>query len=200
MRKTLLLFLSSAFSAILFAQKTALDKAADSTCKCLTAVRDKIKSSQAFDEKGQACILKSVAPFLADISKEENISLEELNKDVGEKLGNKIGYKLFATCPAFAELASQYIAGENEEATSETTGIVTDVLISDQIYLNVKDKTGKIIKLAWIEYFPGSDDYKTAPASLKGKKVTLEWKQIELYNVKQKDFITTKEITRLSLQ
>jgi hypothetical protein len=190
------------FTAPAFGQKSSMDKAVDSTCKCLEAIKDKIKNSADFDKLGQGCIIKAALPYIEGISKEENIPIKELNEDVGEKLGQKIGMKLISGCPAFMELISLY-SNDNKDSdivTGKSSGVVTNVDISDHVYLNIKESSGKITKVIWVEYFPGSDEYKSNPAALKGKQVEVEWKQTEIYYIAQKDFAIVKQVSKLTVK
>lgn len=184
------------------AQQKAIDKAADSTCRCLTAMKDSIKTEADFEKAGENCTIKGMLPYLEEIAKEENISLEDIDdeEEVGEQLGEKIGMKLVVNCPFFIELITQLdIFDEEKTVTGEISGSVTDVETNDHVYLHIKDQSGKITKLIWLEYFPGSDEFKSHPGQLKGKNVTIKWKQIELYLVRHKDFIVSKVITKLSV-
>lgn len=195
-----ILFMFSAFAGQ--AQKTALEKAVDSTCKCINIQRPKITSKQTFNELVTKCIMQCAMPYMDDIAKEENITA--LDEDDGEKIGQKIGMKLAVACPSFLELIAKYEMDDKDEKgeilTGTIKGTITDVTVADYVYLHVKDGAGKITKILWLDYFSGSDDYKENPTVLKGKTASLEWSQIELYAVKQKDFVTVKKITKLEVK
>ena len=206
MKKAILFTLTffTVFIATAQTKRTAIDKAVDSTCKCLEAAKDKIKSEADFDKIGEGCIIKSAMPFLSEIAKEENIPIDLLDdgEEIGEKLGNKIGMKLIIDCPAFLDLIAQYANNEGDEAevTGKTSGTVSSVETGEHLYINVREQSGKVVKLVWLQYFPGADDFKSSPDALKGKKVKIQWKQVELYTVKQKDFITVKQLVKLELE
>lgn len=208
MRKLFLYLLFLSIFQSVHAQEKAMDKATDSACRCLTAIKDSVKTSEDFDQKGQACLIKSVIPYLQEISTEENIDLEgliikglegeDIDGEIGEKLGTRIGINLVVKCPVFLELIAQFDDGEEEEiVTGVISGFVSKVEKDDQLYLYVKESSGKITKLVWLDYFPGADEYKDDPEKLKGKTITANWRMLELYSVKQKDFILCKAITKL---
>lgn len=204
MKKTILftLTLFIFFTATAQDKRMAIDKAVDSTCKCLEAAKDKIKTPADFNKYGEGCIIKSAMPFLEEIAKEENIPIDLLDdgEEIGEKLGNKIGMKLVTDCPAFLDLVAQYAGdGDEGEVTGKVNGTVSSVEVGEHLYINVREQSGKVVKLVWLQYFPGADDFKSSPDTLKGKKVNIQWKQVELYTVKQKDFITVKQLTKLEL-
>ena len=203
MRKLLLLSAIIFFCGIVSAQKTALEKVVDSSCKCLNGLRGKIKNGDDFNKLGQGCIMSAAAPYLEEIAKDEGISMDSLDSDGGEKLGQKIGIKLATSCPAFLEMYAQY--GQNEEESSVVKGTVKGTITlvdpsSGNFTLTIKDDAGKLTKLTWLTYFEGADDYKANPLLLKGKKAEITWVQVELYSVKQKDFIVVKEVTGLSVK
>jgi hypothetical protein len=189
-----------AFSA--FTQKNYVDKVADSTCKCLEAGKAQIKSEADLDNLGQKCIIKAATPYLDSFSRDENVKIEDLDGEIGNKIGQKIGMKLVTSCPVFVELIANFSNNQDEPevVTGKTSGTVTAVAISDHVFLSIKEASGKITRLAWIEYFPGADQYKSNPALLKGKQVEVEWKQSQIYNIANKDFATVKVISKLRVK
>ncbi|MET0394126.1 MAG: hypothetical protein ABW019_13330 [Chitinophagaceae bacterium] len=199
MRKLLFIVTVCFLTANAAAQKTALEKAVDSSCKCLNEVKSRIKSSKDFDELAQNCILKASAIHFEAIAKEEGIDFEKLDDETGEKIGEKIGMKLALSCPAFLELFMQYGDVDDEDVIKgEVKGTVTYVEATDHVYVTVKDAAGKLTKVIWLDYFEGADEYKANPLLLKGKAVTISWVQAEIYSVKQKDFISIKRISKLA--
>ena len=187
------------FTTGVTAQKTALEKAVDSSCKCLNEVKSRIKSSAEFEELGQGCVIKAAAAHMEAIAQEEGISLEKLDDETGEKIGEKIGMKLALNCPAFLELFMKYGDMDEEDVIKgEAKGTVTNVEATDHVYVTVKDAAGKLTRVIWLDYFEGADEYKANPLLLKGKKVTIAWVQAEIYSVKQKDFISIKKISKLA--
>ena len=177
-----------------FTQKNYLDKVADSTCQCLEKGKEKIKSAADFDKLGEICIMKAATPYLDSFARDENIPVEELDDKLGDKLGQKIGLKLVTNCPVFVELMAAHYTDDEKNVI---TGLVTGVQISDHVYLTIKEPSGKITKVVWLEYFSGADTYKSNPARLNGKKVEVEWEETDLYYIAKKDFITVKVITKL---
>ena len=179
-------------------QKTYMDKIADSTCKCLIAGKDKIKNSADFDKLGETCIMMAAIPYLDSLAKDENVPLDKMGDEIGEKVGQKIGLKLVTNCPEFVQLMALY--SDEEDKSDIIRGVVTAVQITDQVYVSIKEPSGKVTKLVWLEYFPGADAYKSNPAKLNGKKVEIEWKEEEIYNKAKKDFIAVKVISQLTVK
>lgn len=202
MKKYLTVIISFCCSVSAFTQKNYLDKVADSTCKCLEVGKSKVKNAATFDKLGEACFAKGAGPYLDSFAKDENIPVEELTNDIATKLGQKIGLKLVASCPVFIDLMAAYSEDEvnNNIVTGTATGLVTAVQISDHVYVTVKDYSGKITKMVWLEYFPGADEYKSNPARLKGRQIEVEWKEAEIYHIVKKDFNAIKAITKLVVQ
>jgi len=192
-----------------FAQQTAIEKVSDSACHCLTAIKDSIKTSADFETRGQGCIIKAMLAHVTELAKEEGINVDDLineNDDsevLGEQIGTKIGINLVTNCPDFLELVMKYDTDEESEGEvvkGSISGVISKVEKEDQLYLHIKESSGKITKLIWLEYFPGADDYKADPEKLKGKEVTANWRMLELYSLKQKDFILSKTITKLVVE
>ena len=191
-----------AFTVPGFSQKSYLDIVADSTCKCMEAGKNAVKSEADLDKLGEKCIMKAAIPYLDSFAKEEGIKIDEFDAELGNKIGQRIGMKLITNCPVFIEMIATFSDDKDSEevVTGKTSGTVSDVIISDRVYLNIKEPTGKMTKLAWVEYFPGADGYKKNPSQLKGKQVEAEWKQQEIYNVASKDFLTVKVVSRLRVK
>lgn len=202
MKKSLIAIILIAFTVPAFSQKSYLDKVADSTCKCMEAGKNTVKTESDLDKLGERCIMKSALPFIDSFAKEEGLKVDEIDSEFGNKVGQKIGMKLLTSCPVFVELMATFSSGTDDEEiiTGKITGTVTDVTMSDHVYLNIKESNGKITKLTWIEYFPGADDYKASPARLKGKQVEAEWQQTEIYNVSKKDFVGVKVVRGLRVK
>ena len=200
MKKYLILGLIFCGTISAFAQKNYVDNVADSACKCMEAIKNKIKNASDFDKQAEACILNAALPYMDTFAKEENIPVEELNEDMGSILGKKIGMKLVANCPLFIELAQAYSAGDEKDiVTGTATGVVTAVQISDHVYLTIKEASGKITKVVWMYYFTGADDYKANPARVKGRKVEVDWEEADIYFIVKKDFSTVKAISKLTV-
>ena len=185
-----------------FSQKTYLDIVADSTCKCMEAGKNTVKSEADFDKLSEKCIMKAAIPYIDSFAKEEGIKIDEFDSELGNKVGQRIGMKLLTNCPTFIELIAEFSNDKDDEEvlTGKTTGTVTDVVISDHVYLHIKETTGKITKLAWVDYFPGADVYKKNPSLLKGKQVEAEWKQSQLYSIVNKDFVEVKVVRGLRVK
>ncbi len=185
-----------------FAQSTYLDKVADDACRCFETAKDKIKNEADFNKAAENCISTAMMPYLDSFSKDENVPVEELDKEVGAKIGQKMGVKLAKSCPVFLQLVTDYALDKEEDdiVTGTATGLITAVHITDHVYLDIKGSSGKITKVVWLHYFPGADDYKSSPARLKGKKVEVEWLEQEIYFIAKKDFGLVKAISKLGIK
>jgi hypothetical protein len=206
MNKKILLAFFLLSTSQLFAQQTGIEKASDSTCKCLESVKDKIKNTADFNKYGLGCIAKSALPYFEEISKQEGINIDNLDNEEGQKIGRKIGFKLAMTCPLFVDLIKDFDSDDMKtgsgtgKSAAVVSGTVINVELTDHAYITVKDDAGKIFKLVWVQYFEGSDAYKANPLLLKQKKVAITWESAEIYNVKQRDFLNVKAITKLEIR
>lgn len=182
-----------------YTQKGYMDKITDSACKCVEAVKAQVKTMADFDKVGEECLMNATTPYLDSIAKEENIPAEEFTEDTWNKIGQKIGVRLAGNCPAFVKLIAAFPdAGESAGAvTGKVSGVIAAVQITDHVYITIKEPSGTITKLAWVYYFPGSDDYKANPAKLKGKKVEANWTEDEIYVIAKKDFVVVKVLGEL---
>ncbi len=122
-----------------------------------------------------------------------------------EKMGMEIGLQLAKDCPAFLKMfvnnpgALKEIAGNNntDAAVMNISGTLIKIVTGDITYIQVKDASGKIEKLWWMEYFDGSAKLITDASTMVNKQVKVKYTEKEIYNATLKEYIKIKVITGL---
>ncbi|MES2776170.1 MAG: hypothetical protein V4722_18475 [Bacteroidota bacterium] len=185
----------------------ALDKVSKATCDCMTKQKDKIKTQADAERIISVCMMQTAGDNLTALQKE--LKIKTMDMAGGKKLGQAVGIKLASDCPVFMEKMMQIQGGGVETPTdnskltatekSNFMGEIVQVETDGYLYVHIKNEAGRITKFLWLEYFKGSDPYKANPQLLVGKKVEIQWQQIEIYNAKLNDYVDAKEIRELTL-
>ena len=120
-----------------------------------------------------------------------------------EGMGREVGMQLAKDCPAFLKMfmsnpeAMKEITGKdkNVPAVSIINGTLLKVVNGDFTYIQVKDGSGKIEKLWWMEYFEGSNKLINELDKQLNKPVRVSYIEKEIYNSTLKDYMKLKIIT-----
>ena len=121
-----------------------------------------------------------------------------------EKMGMEIGLQLAKDCPAFLKMfvnnsgALKEIVGNNTDAAvMSISGTLLKIVTGDFTCIQVKDASGKIEKLWWMEYFDGSAKLITDATTMLNKQVKVKYTEKEMYNATLKEYIKIKVIKGL---
>ena len=122
-----------------------------------------------------------------------------------EKMGMEIGLQLAKDCPAFLKMFAtnpdlmKDISGTPKSgvAVMSINGTLLKIVTGDFTYIQVKDASGKIEKLWWMEYFDGSAKLITDAATMVNKQVKVNYTEKEIYNATLKEYIKIKVIKGL---
>ena len=123
-----------------------------------------------------------------------------------EGMGREVGMQLAKDCPAFLKMfmsnpeAMKEITGKdkNVPAVSIINGTLLKVVNGDFTYIQVKDGSGKIEKLWWMEYFEGSNKLINELDKQLNKPVRVSYIEKEIYNSTLKDYMKLKIITGMN--
>lgn len=115
-----------------------------------------------------------------------------------EKVGMEIGKNLVLVCPSFAKFFSGMadVKSTAASSTSELNGTVVKVVPGDFTHVLIKGNNGKTEKIWIMEYFNGAEELLEKPSA--GKKVTISYKQQEVYNAALKQYVSVKILTGLA--
>lgn len=124
-------------------------------------------------------------------------------------MGKEVGMQLAKDCPAFLKMfvnnpgvlkealdKKETIGKEKMEVLpANVFGTLVKIVPGDISHIQVKDGTGKIQKLWWMEYFEGSNKLISEPAKFLNKTVQVSYVEKEIYNSTLKDYVKVKIIT-----
>ena len=66
-------------------------------------------------------------------------------------------------------------------------------------FIIVVDEYGDELSFLWLEKFPDSEEYLGRIEDLKGRRVRIIWREIQLYQVRTQNYRKSKEIRGLEL-
>lgn len=96
---------------------------------------------------------------------------------------------------------SVVMAGNNlqEENSGITEGQLKWIETKDFSYFIVEDAGKKEKSFLWLRQFPGSEEFINNPAKYAGKKLHIEWQDLEVYLPSAKAYYTVKEVIGIEL-
>ncbi|SDF21807.1 hypothetical protein SAMN05216464_114113 [Mucilaginibacter pineti] len=178
----------------------AQQKLLDSLCDGLTRIDlSKIKTKKAAYDAFMNCFAEH-SDLLIEVAKEENVDFTD--KPAMHELGIAVGKNLLVhKCPAFMKIAIK-MAKDDEDApvALSLSGTFKRIDSKDFNYIVIADKNGSEKSFLWLREFPGSDKFMEGAAlKLAGKKLDINYQDIEVYLPKAKGYYKVKEITGIDI-
>ncbi|MFT3980873.1 MAG: hypothetical protein QM687_10420 [Ferruginibacter sp.] len=111
------------------------------------------------------------------------------NQEMISHIAEKTGEKLAIGCPLFLKLASEKMNMDNADDEKEVNGAVDKINPGDFTSILFKTPGGEVLKLWWLEYFPGDNLVK------KSAKLTVKYKEVNIYNQVTGKYVAVKVLT-----
>lgn len=140
-------------------------------------------------------LLPTISKYSSDL--QDFYESDNLMQDIGEDVGTKLAL----SCPAFVSLVSGIDGlGVTREipVVKEIRGRLEKIQHGDFSFLQIKTESGKSEKMWWLEHFPGAEFLEDN--KVMGKKISVGYKEMNVYNSKLKDYINIKVVTSLSVE
>ena len=188
------LFLPILFVSGLSAQEELIDLLAEKTCACAAQKDLSNLGQEELNMELSMCIMASMSEH-ADKINQLNIDLTD---QAGmNKFGEQIGLKMATKCPGtLMKIGSMQV--ENSKAPAgaggEMTGTIKRLEGDEFTFVILADEQGREHRFLWLRYFPGSERLVNAPQEAIGKKVTLQFSELESYSSQAKDYFKRREI------
>lgn len=202
MKKLLFLLLITAGFNIADAQTTpgpAETKMTNALCDCITKL-DKSKLTGAKEAK-QAFMdcFTSQADLFPDVAAERHV--EFTDHDAMKKIGADIGVNLMKQkCDGFMQLAVKMAEKDQEvPETQSTTGAFKRIDVKGFNYIVLTDAKGSERSFIWLKQFPGSEKFMGPTIKYAGKKIKINWQEMEVYVPAAKGYYKVKEITAIDI-
>lgn len=168
----------------------------------------KIKKEQIEEELGLA-LLPVITKYETEIKEVYKVD-EVMESKTMEMVGRDIGMKLVNVCPSFLKIFVNGLADDNKkvadapvaapvEEVKSIFGMLKAITQTEMAMFEVKDKTGKITKIVWLDQFVGSDLVQANAAKFINKPVTIKYIEREIYNATLKKYTKIKVAYSISL-
>lgn len=167
----------------------------------------KIKKEQIEEELGLA-LLPVITKYETEIKEVYKVD-EVMESKTMEIVGRDIGMKLVNVCPSFLKIFVNGLADDNKKVTDAPVaaveevksvfGMLTAITQTEMATLVVKDRTGKLTKIVWLDQFVGSDLVQANAAKFINKPVTIKFIESEIYNATLKRYTKIKVAYSISL-
>ncbi len=173
------------------AQEDVYKTIAAETCECV--------SKRSIDTSKRSEVEMALGLCMLESIQAHDVGIEITDDAAMSKFGERVGLQMAPICPDLFRVFMENSSTE-EVVALELVGKVKSIESGEFLYLIFKEDSGKEHKLLWLRYFPGSDDFKTDPKKLIGKKMTVAYQDIECYFPKLKAYYNAKEIVEMKLE
>ena len=193
-----LLFCTTGFAQ----EKDLLKKTADTICQCMNNVKIKDSTNpQEMQDAFMTCFATAGMTYTLQLADERKIDITD--EKAMEGLGTEIGKELLKqNCSVFIKYSVAVARNDDDdtEIIQKTEGVLSRVDNKDFRYLFVKDKSGREQSYIWLDYFEGSDNLIGEKIkNFIGKKITIRWKEREVYLPSAGNYFKIKQIAGITL-
>lgn len=188
MKKLILAFL---FAPILAFAQEDYKGIAQETCECI--------QKKDLSNASKKSIEMALGLCMFEVVQARKIEVDMADGEAMRKFGEKVGMQMAPICPEiFAKLADE--AEEAAPATESVSGTVKSIEEKEFLFVTLKDQNNKEVRLVWLRHVEGADEFLNDYKKLIGKKVTLTYQNLELFNAKAKGYFGYKELLALQLE
>lgn len=173
----------------------------DSICSCVNKLDiSKITTQEEATKAYTGCILNHV-DLLAGLAAERNVELSDAKAMT--KVGEDIAFSLLKQdCKGFKALAillGNNNAGVEEAGTGTVSGNLKRIENKGFNYFVITDNENNEKSFIWLRQFPGSENFIGSDSKYIGKKITIKYKELEVYLPQAKGYYKVREITSVSM-
>ncbi|QOG04625.1 hypothetical protein [Flavobacterium sp. MDT1-60] len=187
------------FSSIVTYSQDVLNIIAKETCECLDA--KKLKSDNFTGDELKAavgvCMIKSYSDHMSEFKADEKVKFTD--KDGMTKLGETVGVKMLEICPSMILELGKGSKDDVKEEDAFVIGEVIDIKSEQFMTLQMKDQNGRNYSLLLLDYFDTAS-LLTNNEIKKKDKLKVSYTEIELFDIKVKEFRYFKILTKLEKQ
>ncbi|MBI5914192.1 MAG: hypothetical protein HY842_02350 [Bacteroidetes bacterium] len=191
----------AAFTLPLSAQGDLVDKLAVQTCECISKKGPKNLSAEELQTQLGFCMLEAIGQNEAAFKKkygDVSFTDQAAMTKVGEEVGTAMVYKCPDVMMKLAQTEIQSQPAATAAATGEINGTVKAIEGSELAQIVITDESGRAQKLVWFGYFEGSERFINEPRKTIGKKVKVEYREIEAYSPQAREYYARKEVLSIT--
>jgi hypothetical protein len=182
-----------------------VEKIATETCTCIEQ-SSLNESPTNLELLTSTCVQQAMLEHIGDITEayRADLSNPETSREIGESIGKEVGAWLSTQCSAYRMLQSRPTPTRARTETLShtlhaTEGSITGQRGEEMAFIIVVDEYGDELSFLWLEKFPDSEEYLGRVEDLKGRRVRIIWREIQLYQVRTQNYRKSKEIRGLEL-
>lgn len=191
----------AAFTLPLTAQTDLVDKLAVQTCECLNKKDVKNLSMEELQTQLGFCMMGAIGQNEAAFKKKYG-DVSFTDQTTMTKVGEEVGTAMVYKCPdVMMNLAQTQMQGQpvaTAAATGEIIGKVKAIEGSELAQIVITDESGRAQKFVWFGYFEGSERFISEPLKVIGKKVKVEYREVEAYSPQAKEYYARKEVLSIT--
>ncbi len=178
---------------------SALDQATAEVCEGLKGLDPEKATVEEIKTAFQNVMLKAFGAHMNELMVE--MKMENMDGENGRKIGEEIGRRMLTKCPTYVMLAAKMTGSSSDDAdVNSADGTISKINSSgDFVQIFVKDANGREQNYYWLKYFKGSEGFENGGLSNIGKKVKIQWSDIEYYIPKAKGYYKLKEIKQIDI-
>ena len=212
MKKIFLVLFASVVSIATFAQRSAIDKVANTACDCINNTElDQSMTQQDAELFLGKCMGPSIMANMEALMKE--MKLKELNQESGYQIGIEVGKKLAVFCPKFIELSlimarngREELAPEEDVAEEENIQEDTELGTASGRFVREEGGAQRYIvvnvngveeKFLWLYWFDGADDLISDPSFYLNREVYIEYVDFEMFDGISRSYVPVKVLVSL---
>ena len=124
---------------------------------------------------------------------DDDNAMHDLGIDIGKDL-------LKEKCEDFMKLAVKMAQKDDAETKSTTEGKFKRIDNKGFNYIVLTDNNNQEKSFLWLRQFPGSESFTTNTAQYLGKRIKIDWKEIEVYLPQARGYYKVKEIISLDVE
>ncbi|WP_181304531.1 hypothetical protein [Rufibacter sp. XAAS-G3-1] len=174
-------------------------KITENICGCISALDfEKITDKQTAERLFVECFSKETN-LLIQLAEEKKIdvtdqvAMRQLGVDVGKNL-------MKDNCQGFIKLSIAMVKEpENGTLSGTQEGKLKRIDTKDFNYFVLADNSNQEKSFIWLRQFPGSEDFTANAAKFTGKKLKINWQEIEVYIPSAKNYYKIKEVTGIEV-
>jgi len=144
------------------------------------------------------------ADMLNDLANERNVDMTDMA--AMKKLGIDLAFDLYRMkCEKFAELSKKMAINVAKKELDKGAGGDAMAGTFKRIdkkgfnYIVFVDANNNEKTFLWLQQFPGSESFMNGVNQLVGKKMSISWKELEVYLPDAKGYYPVKEITGITI-
>jgi hypothetical protein len=199
MMKKLIVPVLLLLSHVAFSQDL-MNKMSKDACGCIE--KKTAQGEKDVQQLMQACMMEAMTNNMNEFMQQYGDAMQDPKKI--ESFGMELGMKLTKDCPAFMKIAG----GSNLMMRGEVVGVDKTLSLEGQVE-SFKVKTLATITLisngvneefVILERFEGSENIFGKEKEIKGKRMKIEYKEMEIYNPSKKAFEKQKMVKSITMK